>query len=163
MTCQITTSLLTIINHMQRDKMTIESCCCYFSVTQSRLTLCNPMNCSTPGFPVPHRLMSIESVIPSNHLVLCCRLFLLPLIFPSIRVFSNESALHIRWPKYWSFSFRLSPSNEYSELISFKMDWLVLPAVQGLSRVFSNTTVQKINFLALRLPQQSGDVRQLNI
>ena len=108
---------------MQRDKMTIESCCCYFSVTQSRLTLCNPMNCSTPGFPVPHRLMSIESVIPSNHLVLCCRLFLLPLIFPSIRVFSNESALCIRWPKYWSFSFIISPSNEYSGLISFRIDW----------------------------------------
>ena len=77
------------------------------------------------------KLMSIESVIPSNHLVLCHLLLLLPSIFPSIRVFSNESAFHIRWPKYWSFSFSISPSNEYSGLISFRMDWLDLLAVQG--------------------------------
>ena len=77
------------------------------------------------------KLMSIESVMPSNHLILCRPLFLLPSIFPSIRVFSNESALHIRWPKYWSFSFSISPSNEYSGLISFRMDWLELLAVQG--------------------------------
>ena len=75
--------------------------------------------------------MSIESVMPSNHLTLCCPLYILPSIFPSIRVFSNESALHIRWPKYWSFSFNISPSNEYSGLISFRMDWLDLLAVQG--------------------------------
>ena len=75
--------------------------------------------------------MSTESVMPSNHLTLCCPLFLLPSIFPRIRVFSNESALHIRWPKYWSFSFTISPSNEYSGLISFRMDWLDLLAVQG--------------------------------
>ena len=75
--------------------------------------------------------MSIESVIPSNHLILCCPLFLLPSIFPSIRVFSNELALRIRWPKYWSFSFSISPSNEYSGLISFRMDWLDFLAVQG--------------------------------
>ena len=75
--------------------------------------------------------MSIESVMPSNHLILCCPLLLLPSIFPSIRVFSNESALLIRWPKYWSFSFNISPSNEYSGLISFGMDWLDHPAVQG--------------------------------
>ena len=74
--------------------------------------------------------MSIESVIPSNHLTLCHPLFLLPSIFPSIRVFSNESALHIRWPKYWSFSFSISPSNEHPGLISFRMDWLDLLAVQ---------------------------------
>ena len=92
------------------------------------------------------QLMSIESVMPSNHLILCRPLLLLPSIFPSIRVFSNESALHIRWPKYWSFSFNISPSNEYSGLISFRMDWLDLLAVQGLSRVFSNTTVQKHQF-----------------
>ena len=72
------------------------------------------------------KLMSIESVMPSNHLILCCPLLFLPLIFPSIRVFSNELVLHIRWPKYWSFSFSISPSNEYSELISFRMDWLDL-------------------------------------
>ena len=96
------------------------------------------MDCSTPGLPVDHqllelllKLMSIESVIPSNHLILCHPLLLLPSIFPSIRVFSNESVLHIRWPKYWSFSFSTSPSNEYSGLISFRMDWLDLLAVQG--------------------------------
>ena len=75
--------------------------------------------------------MSIESVMPSNHLILCCPLLLLPSIFPSIRVFSDESVLCIRWPKYWSFSFNISPSNKYSELISFRMDWLDLLAVQG--------------------------------
>ena len=77
------------------------------------------------------KLMSIELVMPSNHLILCHPLLLLPLIFPSIRVFSNESVLRIRWPKYWSFSFSISPSNEYSGLISFRMDWLDLLAVQG--------------------------------
>ena len=77
------------------------------------------------------KLMSIESVMPSNHLIFCHPLLLLPLIFPSIKVFSNESALHIRWPKYWSFSFSISPSNEYSGLISFRIDWLDLLAVQG--------------------------------
>src|SRR5574340_1252275 len=77
------------------------------------------------------KLMSIESVMPSNHLILCCPLLLLPPIPPSIRVFSNESALHIRWPKYWSFSFNISPSNEYPGLISLRMDWLDLLAVQG--------------------------------
>ena len=77
------------------------------------------------------KLMSVESVMPSNHLILCCPLLLPLSIFPSIRVFSNESVLHIRWPKYWSFSFSISPSNEYSGLISFRMDWLDLLAVQG--------------------------------
>ena len=77
------------------------------------------------------KLMSIESVIPSNHLILCHPLLLLPSIFPSIRVFSNESALHIRWPKYWSFSFSISPSKEHPGLISFRMDWLDLLAMQG--------------------------------
>ena len=77
------------------------------------------------------KLMSIELVMPSNHLILCRPLLLLPSIFPSIRVFSNESALHIRWPKYWSFSFSISPSNEHPGLISFRMDWLDLLAVQG--------------------------------
>ena len=77
------------------------------------------------------KLMSIESVMPSNHLILCCPLLLLPSIFPNIRVFSNESALHIRWPKYWSFSFNISPFNEHPGLISFRMDWLDLLVVQG--------------------------------
>ena len=80
------------------------------------------------------KLMSIELVMPSNHLIFCCPLLLLPLIFPSIRVFSNESVPHIRWPKYWSFRFSISPSNEYSGLIFFRMDWLDLLAVQGALR-----------------------------
>ena len=127
----MTTSLLTIINHMQRDKMTIDCCCCCCClVTQSCLTLCNPMDYSTPGFPVHHHLMPIELVIPFNHLILCHPLFLLPSIFPSIRVFSNESALCIRWPKHWSFSFSIGPSNEYSGLISFRIDWSHLLADQ---------------------------------
>ena len=78
-----------------------------------------------------HKLISIESVLPSNHLILCHPLLLLPSIFPSIRVFANESVLHMRWPNYWSFSFNISPSNEHSGLISFRMDWLDLLAVQG--------------------------------
>ena len=93
------------------------------------------------------KLMSIELVMPSNHLILCHPLFLLPSIFPSFRIFSKDSGLRIRWPKYWSFSFSISPSNEYSGLISFRMDWLDLLAVQGLSRVFSSTTVRKHQFL----------------
>ena len=97
------------------------------------------------------KLMPMESVMPSNHLILCPLLLLLPSVFPSIRVFSNESALCIRWPKYWSFSFCISSSNEYSELISFRMDWLDLLAVQGLSRVFSDTTVQKHQFFGAQL------------
>ena len=102
------------------------------------------------------KLMSIESVMPSNHLILRCPLFLLPSIFPSIGVFSNESVLHIRWTKYWSFSFNISPSNEYSELISFRMDWLDLLAVKGFSRVFSNTTVQKHQSFSAQLFLQSN-------
>ena len=100
-------------------------------------TVCGSMECSTPGFPVLHhlqsllRLMSIQSVMPSNHLILCHPLLILPLIFPSIRVFSNESALCIRWPKYWSFSFSISSSSEYSGLIFFRIDWFALLAVQG--------------------------------
>ena len=132
------------------------------SVPQSCLTLCDPMDCSTPGFPVHcqlpeliHQLMSIESVMPSNHLIFCCPLLFLPSIFPSIRVFSSESALCIRWPKYWSFSFSIGPSNEYSGLISFRMDcWISLQS-KGLSRVFSNTTVQKHQFCS-QLSSQSN-------
>ena len=107
------------------------------SVAKSSLTLCDPMDCSTPGFlSITNsqsllKLMSIESVMPSHHLILCHPLLLLPSVFPNIRVFSNESVLHVRWPEYWSFSFSISPSNEYSGLISFRMDWLDLLAVQG--------------------------------
>ena len=108
----------------------------FSSVAQSCLTLCDPMDCSTPGFPVHHQLLelkltSIKTVMPSSHLILCRPLLLLPSIFPGIRIFSNESVLHIRWPKYWSFSFSAGPSNEYSGLISFMMNWLDLLAVQG--------------------------------
>ena len=109
--------------------------CC--SITQLCPTLCNPMDCSTPGslsFTISQsllKLMSIESVMLSNHLILCRPLLLPPSIFLSIRVFSNESVLPIQRPKYWSFSFSISPSNEYSGLISFMMDWFDLLAVQG--------------------------------
>ena len=114
-----------------------------------------------PGLPITNsqsllKLMSIESVMPLNHLILCHPLPLLPSIFPSIRVFSNESVLHIRWPNYCSFSFNISPSNEYSGLISFRMDWLDLFAVQGTLKttlfskitLFSKTTVQKHQFFS---------------
>ena len=109
----------------------------FFSVAQACLTLCDPVN-STLGFPISFtiswillKLISIESVMPSNHLILCHSLLLPPSIFPNIRVFSNESTLRIRWPKYWTFSFNISPSNEHSRLISFRMDWLDLLVVQG--------------------------------
>ena len=97
------------------------------------------------------KLISIESVMPPNHLVLCHPLLLLPSIFPSIRVFSNEPVVCIRWPKYWSFSFNISPSKQCSELISFRMDWLISLQSKGLSRVFSNTTVQKHQFFSTQL------------
>ena len=123
-------------------------------VTQS----CNPMNHSTTGPPVHHQLlestqtMSIELVMPSNHLILCCPLLLLPSIFPSIRVFSNESPLCIRWPKYWSFSFNISPSNEHPGLISFRMNWLDLLAVQEtlkslLQHHSSKASILRLSFL----------------
>ena len=109
----------------------------FSSITQSCPTLCDPMNHSMPGLPIHHQLPestqthSTQSVMPSNHLILCHPLLLLSPIPPSIRVFSNESALHIRWPMYWSFSFNISPSNEHPGLISFRMDCLDLLAVQG--------------------------------
>ena len=109
----------------------------FSSVTQSCTTLCNPMDCRTPGLPVHHQLPEFtqthahwvgDAVQPFHP---CCPLLLPPSIFPSISVFSNASVLPTRWPKYWSFSFNISPSNEYSRLISFRMDWLDLLAVQG--------------------------------
>ena len=117
-----------------------------------------PMDCSMPGLPVITnsqsllKLMSNESMMPSNHLILCCPLFLQPSIFPSIRVFSDESVLCIRWPKYWSFSFRISPSNEHLGLISFRMDWLDLLAVQGtlkslLQHHSSKASISALSFL----------------
>ena len=111
-------------------------CCCRFSVTKLCLTLCDPMDCSAPSlsFTISQsllRFMSIESMMLSNHLILCHPLLLLPSVFSSIKVFSNELALHIRWPSYWSFSFSISPSSEYTELISFRIDWFDLLAVRG--------------------------------
>ena len=116
--------------------------------------------------PSSPKLMSIESVMPSSHLILCCPLLLLPLIPPSIRVFSNESTLCIRWPKYWSFSFSTSPSNEHSGLICFRMDWLDLLAVQGTLKnlqhnidAFEEATIllfQKHQFFGTQLSSQSN-------
>ena len=112
----------------------ISGICCYCSVAQLCQILCDPMDCSTPGLPVYHqlpellKLMSITLVMPSNHLILCHPLLLLPSVFPSIRVFSIESALCITWSKYWNFS--ISSPNEYSGFISFRIDWFDLLAIQ---------------------------------
>ena len=134
----------------------------FSSVTQSCPTFCDPMKCSTPGLPVHYQLPEftqihiIESVMPSSHLILCRPLFLLPPIPPSITVFSNESTLHMRWPKYWSFRFSISPSKEHPGLISFRMDWLDLLAVQRTLKSLSNTTVQKHQFFGAQPSSQSN-------
>ena len=128
----------------------------FTSASQSCLTLCNPMDCNTPGFLVYQQLPGlaqthVHRVSNANHLILCRSLLPLPSIFPSIRVFSNESVLHIRWPEYWSFSFSIRPFNGYSGLISFRMDRLDLLAVQRTASVFFNTTVQKDQFSGAQL------------
>ena len=113
----------------------LPACCC--SVAGLCVTLWDPMNCGTLGFPVLHYLpkfLKLMSVMTSNHLILCHPLLLLPSIFPSIRVFSSKLALHFRWRKYWNFSFSISPSSDYSELNSFRIDWFDLLAVQGTLR-----------------------------
>ena len=116
----------------------VRFCCCYCSVTNSSLTLCDLMDCSMPGSSVHHYVPEFaqvhvhwvdDAIQPLSHLI--CPLLLMPSIFPSIRVFSNGLALCIRWPKYWGFSFSISPANDYSGLVSFKLDWLDLLAVQG--------------------------------
>ena len=128
------------------------------SVAQSCPTLCDPMDYSAPGLPVHHQLSEftqthVHCVEASNHLILCRPLLLLPSIFPSIRVFSNESVLCIRWPKYWSFSFSISPSNEYSGRISFRMDWLDLLGSPRDSQESSPTPqLKSTNSLALSFP-----------
>jgi len=104
------------------------------------------------------KLKSIELVMPSSHLILCHPLLLLPQIPPSIKVFSSESTLRMRWPKYWNFSFSISPSNEHPGLISFRMDWLDFLQSKGLSRVFSNTTVQKHQFFGAQPSSQSNSL-----
>ena len=122
----------------------------FSSVAQSCPTLCNPVNHSTPGLPVHHQLlestkpMSIQSMMPYNHLILCHPLLQLPPIPPSIAVFSNKSTFHMRWPKYLSFSFKISPSNEHPGLISFRMDWLDLPAVQGTLKSLLHSSTASI-------------------
>ena len=130
----------------------------FSSVAQSCPNSCNPMNRSTPGFPVHHQLPEFTQthIHWVSDAILCYPLLLLPPIPPSIRVFSNESTLRMRWPKYWSFSFTISPSKEIPGLISFRMDWLDLLAVKGLSRVFSNTTVQKHQFFGAQPSSQSN-------
>ena len=120
----------------------------YISVQsiKSCLTLCDPMNCSIPGFPVHHQLPELAQThvqqvgVPSSQFILCCPLLLLPSIFPSIRVFSNDSVLRIRWPKYWSLNFSIRPSSEHSGLISFRVDWFDLLAVQGTLKSLLTTT-----------------------
>ena len=123
----------------------------FSSATQSCPTLCEPMDCNTPA--LHYLLESAHSHVHwvDRYLILCRPLLLRPSIFPSIRVFSNESALCIRWPKYWSFSFNISPFNEHLRLIFFRMDWLDLLAVQGTPRVLSNTTVQKHQIFCTQL------------
>ena len=129
----------------------------FSSVAQSCPTLGDPMDCSTPGFPVHHQLLELaqnhvhqvgDAIQPSH---LCSALLLLPSIFPSIRIFSSESVLCIRWPKYWSFSFSISPSNEYSGLISFRMDWLDLLAVQGTLKTLLQHHSSKASILRTQL------------
>ena len=131
-------------------------------VTQSCLTLCHPMNCSTPGLHVHHQLPEFtqthvhrvsDAIQPSHPL---SSLLLLPPIPPSIKVFSNESTVRMRWQKYWSFSFSIIPSKEIPELIFFKMDWLDLLAVQGALKIFSNTAVQMHQFFGTQPSSQSN-------
>ena len=129
------------------------------SIVKSCLTLCDPMDCSTPGFSVLHYLpefaqthvLWISDAIQPSPPAPCRPLLLLPSIFPSIRVFSSESALPIRWPKYWSFSFSISPSNEYSELTSFRIDWFDLLSVQGALKSLLQHQFEGINSSVLNL------------
>ena len=131
-----------VISQLKNVYQKTRKCDCFIkvqfsSVAQSCPTLCDPMNRSTPGLPIHHQLPEFTQtqvhrvVMPSSHLILCRPLFLLPPIPPSIRVFSSESSLRMRWPKYWSFSCSIIPSKEHPGLISFRMDWLDLLAVQG--------------------------------
>ena len=138
-------------------QLNVDSVSRFSLVAQSCLTLCNPTDCisqASLSFIISRsllKLMSIESMLPSNHLILCHPLLLLPSIFPSIRVFSNESALHIRWPKYWSLSFSISTSNKYSGLICFRTDWFNLLVVQQTLK----SLLQHHNLKASNLWQQS--------
>ena len=141
--------------HNALDEINVKSVQ-FSSVTQSCMTLCDPMNRSMPGLPVHHQLLDItqthvhELVTPSSHLILCRPLLLLPPIPPSITVFSNESTLRMRWPKYWSFNFSISPSNEHPGLISFRMDWFDLFSVQGTQESSPTPQFKSINSSVLR-------------
>ena len=130
----------------------------FSSVAQSCLTLCDPMNCSTPGLPVHHqlKLMCIESVMPSSHLILWRPFLLLPPIPPRIRVFSNKSTLCMRWPKDWSFSFNISPPNKHPGLISFRLDWFDFLAVQGTLKSFLQHHSSKASILQHSASSQSS-------
>ena len=138
-------NLLPIINQIRSDQIShsvvSDSATPWTAARQAYLSITNSWSLL--------KLMSIESVMPFNHLILCCPLLLLPSIFPSIKVFSNESVLHIRWSKYWSFSFNTSPSNEYSGQISFRMDWLDLLAVQGTLKSLLQHHSSKVSILQL--------------
>ena len=136
----------------------LHTCCSYCcSVAKLCQTLCNDGSCSPSGSSVLHYLLEfaqihvLESVMLSNHLILCCPLLFLPSVLPSIRIFSNKLPFCNRWPKYWSFSFSIGPSNDYSGLISFKMDGWISLLSKGLSRVFSDTIVQKYQFFSAQL------------
>ena len=136
----------------------------FSSVAQFCPTLCNPMDCRQASLSITNsqsllKFMSIESLMPSNHLILCHPLLLPPSIPPSIRVFSNESAFHMRWPKYWSFSFSISPSNEHSGLISFRMDWLDLLAVHRTLK----SLLQHHSSKASILPRSAFFIVQLSV
>ena len=126
------------------------------------LTLCDPVNCSTPGFPVHHQLPELAQTRvyrasdPIQHLILCSPFLLPPSIFPSIKDFSSESILHIKWPKYWSFSFSISPSSEYLGLTSFTIDWFDLLAVQGTLKSLLQHEVQNDQFFSSQLSLQSN-------
>ena len=132
----------------------------FSSVTQSCPTLCEPMDCSTPGFPVHYLLPEFTQThvhrVGDAILILCYPLLLPPSIFPSIRVFSNESVFHIRWPKYRSFNFSISPSNEHPGLISFRMDWLDLLAVQGTLKSLLQHHSSKHPFFGAQPSSQSN-------
>ena len=145
----VSTPLLTAFSSVQFSRSVVSDSLWPHESQHSRPPCPSP----TPGVL---KLMSTESVMPSNHLILCHPLLLLPSIFPSIRVFSSESVLFIRWTKYWSFSFNISPTNEHPGLFSFRMDWLDLLTVQGLSRLFSNTIVQKHQLFGTQPSSQSN-------
>ena len=150
--CYFPLNLFSLLN-LRRFYWTVQFSCLVMSDSATTWTAAHQASLSITSSQSLLKLMSIESVMPSNQLILCCPLHLPPSIFPSIRVFSKESVLHIRWPKYWSFSFSIIPSKEHPGLISF--GWISLQS-KGLSRVSSNTTVQKHQFFSAQLSSQSN-------